>query len=145
MSDVTATAGLVAYLAADTVLQGLAPGGVWEDPAPQSQASVPPVVVTVDLQTGNDQPCGGGRGWTECWYAVKAVGVAAQIATVRQAASRIDALLENNPSLLVNGVSGWRVQKAQRQEPIEYPDPEPTTGLRFEHRGGIYRIDVEAV
>lgn len=140
MTDVTPTPEIIAYLAADPTLQGLAPGGVWEDPAPQD---MPTPFVVVDYQTSVEHICGGGNRVTECYYLAKAVGPAAQIAQVRLAGLRVDALLHYG-TLTVAGLAGYHVLLAQRTEAIEYPDPEPVTGIRWEHRGGQYRIDVEA-
>lgn len=140
MTDITITPELQSYLAADGVLASLAPGGVWEDPAPMNQSA--PVVVLL-YETAEDEVCGGGARVTKFYYAAKVVGTAAMIATIKQAALRLDALLHFGP-IAQEHLPGYNVLTATRTEPISYPDPEPSTGLRWEHRGGHYRIDVEA-
>jgi hypothetical protein len=140
VTDITITPELVDYLKADGVLALLAPGGVWEDPAPANQDAP---VVAVLYETAEDQTCGGGSRVTRFYYAAKVVGTASMIATVRQAALRLDALLHFGP-IAQEHLPGYNVLTAQRLEPISYPDPEPTTGVRYMHRGGHYQIDVEA-
>lgn len=141
MTDITITPELQGYLAADVTLAGLALGGVWEDPAPQDREQT---FVVIGYETAVDQVvCGGGDRITEFYYAVKAVGPASLIESVRLAALRVDALLHFGP-IVQAGLPGYSVKKSTRTEPISYPDPEPVTGIRWEHRGGHYRIDVEA-
>lgn len=141
MTDITITPELRDYLASDATLTTLAPGGVWEDPSPQGPSS--PIVV-IGYETAVTQHCGGGRAVTEFYYAVKVVGAASAIAAIRAAALRINALLDMGP-IVPHGLAGYSVLTSKCTEPISYPDPEPVTGIRFEHRGGHYRIDVEAV
>ena len=140
MTDITITPELRNYLAADPTLSTLAPGGVWEDPAPSNQSA--PVVVLL-YETAEDDTCGGGSRVTRFYYAAKVVGTAAMIATVRQAALRLDALLHFGP-IAQEHLPGYNVLTSKRLEPIAYPDPEPSTGVRYMHRGGHYQIDVEA-
>jgi hypothetical protein len=40
-------------------------------------------------------------------------------------------------------IDGWIVNGLWMEEVIEYPDPETETGIRWEHRGGQYRVRVE--
>jgi hypothetical protein len=140
MTDITITPELQEYLAADATLASLASGGVWEDPAPANQNA--PIVVLL-YETAEDETCGGGSRVTRFYYVVKVVGPAVMIETIRQAALRLDALLHFGP-IAQDHLPGYNVMAAKRNEPIAYPDPEPTTGVRYMHRGGRYQFDVEA-
>jgi hypothetical protein len=148
VDSLTPTGAVVAYLAADVMLAALATGGVWEEPAPQEATPVvvgqaPPVFVTVRLQADTMGRCGGGGRWHGALYAVQAVGVAERIEAVEAAAVRLDALLmrsRDEGRVLI----GWHVMGLGLEQPIEYPDVETETGLRWLHRGGLYRLLAEA-
>jgi hypothetical protein len=140
VTDVVPTPELVAYLQGDAALTSLVPGGVWEDPAPADRSSR---FCVLAFQTSSDQVCGGGSRVTEFYYLAKIVGEAEDIAGIRLAAMRLDALLHFGP-LIQEWLPGYNVLSAQRIEAVAYPDPEPSTGIRYMHRGGQYRFDLEA-
>ena len=104
-SDITA--GLQARLAGDATLAGLCPGGVFVWPAP---LGVTQPFITVEMSSARDEGCGGGPRLSEVIYEVAAVAPASQVATARQAAARIDALLDYQQGWTLTGyqVSGCR-------------------------------------
>jgi hypothetical protein len=133
--DVTPLPELGDYLRADVALMALATGSVWEDPSPDH---IDDLVVIVGLQSGLDETLCADDRVTEFFLAVKAVGPAATINSIRLAGKRIDDLMLNN--LPGNGLGAYHVLLVERSQPVAYNDPEPSTGIRYEHRGGIYRL-----
>jgi hypothetical protein len=144
----TPTAAIVAYLDADATLATSAPGGVWADPAPESAMTVSGnaaarVFVTVALLSGRPQPCGGGISHIDALYAIKAVGPADRLRDVEAAALRIYVLMTQS-ELAGRDIDGWHIAGLRLEAAIEYPDPEVATGIRWEHRGGQYRVLAES-
>jgi hypothetical protein len=135
---------LIAWLNDDTDLLAAAPGGVWEDPGPLDEDERP--FVTVRLLSGLPQHCGGGSRTLDCLYAVKAVGQADAIAAVRVAQARIEALIGASGRVLGrHDLAGFAVMGSWPESVIEFTDPEATTGVRYEHRGANYRMQLEAL
>lgn len=140
----TPTTALIDWLNLDAVLLGLATAGVWEDPGPADAEERP--FVTVRLLTAPMQHCGGGTRQVECLYAVQAVGKAQDIVAVRAARDRIEALIGAGARVLRRtDLVGFEVIGSWPEDAIEFPDPEPVTGIRFEHRGANYRLTVQPV
>jgi len=128
-------ASLQAVLAADATLLAAAPGGVWVDPAPDGVAQ--PFVV-LEQTFGADAGYGGGGRYSTVTYEVRVVAPASQVATVRTAAARIDALLHDaRPTL-----TGFRVLGCRRTAPVDVV-LEETTG-RWVQVGGEYTVMVES-
>lgn len=130
------TAGVVARLAGDATLISACPGGVWRYPAPQGLTQP---FVTVDFTLGRDEGCGGGPRMTEATYEIVAVAPAAQVATARTAAARIDALLDYQQGWTL---TGFLVSGCRRTAPIDQQDEEGTS--RWVLIGGEYTLMVEA-
>jgi hypothetical protein len=136
--DVTPLPELCTALAADAGLTALATGGIWEDPSPDHVSGL---VVIVGLQASHDETVCMTDRVTELFVIVKAVSVAADIDRIRLAARRLDDVMIDG--LPMTGLANYTVLLCERAEPVAYNDPEPSTGLRYEHRGGIYRVLVE--
>ena len=131
----TLTAGLVARLAGDATLTAACPGGVWRYPAPQG---ITQPFVTVEFSLGRDEGCGGGTSLTEATYEVVVVAPAAQVATARTAAARLQALLDYQQGW---SLPGYRVSGCRRTAPIDQQEEEGTS--RWVHIGGEYTLMVE--
>lgn len=143
-ASLTPTGAIVAYLDADATLQGLATGGVWTDPAPEAatpvtDATIAPVFVTVGLLSDRPQWCSGGLGYHDALYTVQAVGPSDRLRDIEAAALRIFTLLTRS---LSEGrvIAGWDIGGLRLEAAVEFPDPEVATGVRWEHRGGQYRV-----
>ncbi len=134
------TRELVTYLGSDASLAALAPRGVWQEPAPQDPVGQERVAVTVLYEAGTSEHTGGGSRTLECHYLVQATGPAALIDDILTAAKRIDKMLHFGIAVL----PGYVVMAAFLEDPIERTEAEPVTGIRWESRGGRYRLDVVA-
>lgn len=137
---------LIAWLNKDGDLLQSATRGVWKDPGPLDPREVRDdrPYVTVSLVSGLITQCGGGSEQMDALYAVKAVGTSDDIAAVRAARDRIDVLMGAPPRLLGRyDLDGFEVLGAWSEEAIELVDPEDATGVRFEHLGANYRLQVQ--
>jgi hypothetical protein len=140
----TPTGAIVAYLDADSTLTTYAPGGVWTDPAPEAatpitEGSVAPVFVTVGLLSDRPQWCSGGLGYHDALYTVQAVGPSDRLRDIEAASLRIYELLTRSESE-GRDIDGWDIGGLRLEAVVEFPDPEVATGIRWEHRGGQYRV-----
>jgi hypothetical protein len=143
-SSLTPTGAIVAYLDADATLAALATGGVWTDPAPEAatpitSGAVAPVFVTVGLLSDRPQWCSGGLGFHDALYTVQAVGPSDRLRDIEAAALRIFELL-TRPDSEGRDIDGWDIGGLRLEAVVEFPDPEVATGIRWEHRGGQYRV-----
>ena len=145
MADSGATdAALVAALAADQTLAGLMPDGVWLDEAPPGLSRY----VLVSLVESADVPQFRGRAFESALYLVKAVERSTSGGGARAAAARIDAVLEGG-TLQLDGspASGYALVELAREGRIpalvEVDEADP--GIRWQHRGGLYRVVVTAI
>ncbi len=142
--SLTPTGAIVAYLDADTTLAALAPGGVWTDPAPEAatpitSGAVAPVFVTVGLLSDRPQWCSGGLGFHDALYTVQAVGPSDRLRDIEAASLRIFELLTRSEGE-GRDIDGWEIGGLRLEAVVEFPDPEVATGIRWEHRGGQYRV-----
>lgn len=129
-------AALIAKLANDATLTGLAPGGIYRDTAPQN-ARTPFVIVT---QMAHEDDYGlGAQLFEQVRYLVKAVDFATSSTGAQAAADRIQALLQ----VASMTVTGYRSLLIQREERIAYVEVDETPDRRYQHRGGIYLVVVE--
>src|SRR4051812_19382441 len=87
---------LIAKLGADSALLALMPNGVYYDEAPQGSTRF----VIVSLVIEQDEAMFGGRAFEDALYLVKAVSLSTAGGNVKDAAARIDALLENGTLLV---------------------------------------------
>lgn len=141
---------LIAKLGADAALIGVMSNGVYWQIAPPSTATKPMTkFVIVSLTSSRDGRHFGRRSFEEIIYLVKAVTVstvADAAALGRQAAARIDTLLDPQPPdppamLTVPGYTPmaiFRDPDTERVNVTEVDDVDPT--IRWYHRGGHYRV-----
>ena len=133
---------LVQRLQNDAALMGLLPDGVHFDEAPQDSerfALVSLVDATLGAQFGDVH---GRRAAERCEYIVKAVMLNGSSANARQAAARIDTLLEDMP-LTITGFACLEVYRLRRIRDTEVDSVDAS--IRWQHRGGYYRITAAQV
>jgi len=130
-------AAIVARLQGDAALKVLLPDGVWFDVAEQSKRNY----VLLNLVIAFDRPVFGApaarRGFEELLYMIKAVTFGSSGSTAKQAALRIDQLLEDAP-LVVANYAAVTIARVERFRDTE-DDPNDAT-IRWQHRGGRYRV-----
>lgn len=124
---------LVAKLAADATLLGYMPNGVYVDEAPQGMTRF----VIVSLVEERDVQQFGGRDHEDALYLVEARALSTAGATIKQAAARIDALLDNG-TLTITGYQLMLLQRESRIRHTEVDDVDPS--IRWYRRGGHYRL-----
>jgi len=136
MSDSSAIdAALTAKLLGDPTLMAITTDGVWFDEA----AARATKFVIISLVDEHDEPMFGGRAFEDALYLVKAVALASSGADVKAAAARIDALLDGG-TLTVTGYSLMTLRREARIRLTEVDDVD--TSIRWQHRGGHYRLQV---
>jgi hypothetical protein len=124
---------LIAKLGADSALLALMPNGVYYDEAPQGSTRF----VIVSLVIEQDEAMFGGRAFEDALYLVKAVSLSTAGGNVKDAAARIDALLENGTLL----VPGYKLMTIYREQRIRFTEPDDVDqSIRWQHRGGRYRV-----
>ena len=126
-------AALVAKLGADAALLALMPNGVYMDVAQPRMTRF----VIVSVLDALDELAFGQRSHEEKLYLVKAVGLSTTNPNMRDAAARIDAVLEGG-TLTVAGYSLMAIRRERAWRQTEVDDVDPT--VRWYHRGGHYRV-----
>ena len=127
---------LITKLSSDATLAALASNGVYFDEAPPGSKSF----VIVSLMENADTQHFGERSFEDALYLVKAVvltTVANANTVIRDAASRIDALLEQT-TLNATGYTPMVCYREARIRITEVDEVDPV--IRWYHRGGHYRI-----
>jgi hypothetical protein len=133
------------HLASDATLMAFVPDGIWFDEGPANGKRF--VILSV-FDTIDDRRFEG-RSHETVIYMIKAVILTTTpnaTATARQAAARIDALLDPQPpdppaTIVAPGYSimaSYREPAIPRVRHTEVDDVDPT--IRFLHRGGHYRV-----
>jgi hypothetical protein len=131
-------AALVGKLLGDSTLIGLMPDGVFIDEAnPGAQR-----FVIVSVVEAVDVAVFGGRAIEDALYLVKAVALSTSGGNVKAAAARIDVLLEDQP-LVVAGYTWMTLHRESRIRSTEVDDLDRS--IRWQHRGGRYRLQVAPV
>jgi hypothetical protein len=129
---------LIAKLAGDATLSVLMTNGVHIDVAPKGSTKF----VIVSLTTSTDEPAlGSARAYEDALYLVKAVAFSTSPASVKAAAARIDALLEQQP-LTVTGFDHMVTRRVERVRYTEVDDVD--ADARWQHSGGRYQVMVSA-
>lgn len=124
---------LVAKLGADSTLLALMPNGVYWDEAPQGSTRF----VIVSLVDERDEAMFGARAFEDALYLVEARVLSTSGGNVKDAAARIDALLEN----ATLAVAGYKVMVIQREERIRLTEVDDVDeSIRWQRRGGRYRV-----
>lgn len=130
---------LMARLQGDAQLMALVPDGVHFDEATQGKKAFA-LISLVEARTPAQMAAAGDRRAVEdCEYIVKAVLLNGSNATARQAAARIDALLEDQPqALVITGFTCLAIARVRRIRDTEVDSVDAT--IRWQHRGGYYRV-----
>ena len=129
---------LIARLTGDATLQAFIPDGVYLDEAPPGSTRF----AIVSLVEGIDEATFGARAIEHALYLVKAVVQAAAGGVAQQAAARIDQLLEDQP-LTVPGYAWMTVHRVERLQTTEVDEVD--TLIRWQHRGGRYRVEMSVI
>jgi len=139
VSESAVDQAVIAALRADSVLMAAAPGGVFRDVAPAG-VSEPYGIVT--LQSAADAyGIAGCAALERAVYLVKWVQEANASAGVQAAADRAHVVLQGATLT----ASDRRVLNVQRVERIAYVETVDESERRFQHRGGLYEVESEAV
>ena len=138
MASSAIDAALISRLSSDATLQGLAPGGVWRDIAPQG-VQEPFIVVTQTSHEDAYQTIGA-TAYERVLYLVKAVQAAASGAGAQAAADRVHTLLQNHTLT----ITGYICLSCKRDERIAYVEVDEESDQRFQHRGGYYEVMAQA-
>ncbi len=126
-------AAVLAVLTGDATLAGLMPDGVYMDVAPKGRTRF--VIVSVVIH--EDEYRFEGRAYERCLYLVKAVDQSTSGTTIKQAAARIDALLQDMP-LTITGYTHMLTRREERIRATEVDETNPD--LHWQHRGGRYAV-----
>jgi hypothetical protein len=126
---------LIAKLGADATLLALMPNGVYLDEAPQGSTRF----VIVSLIDEHDAAMFEARAFEDALYLVKAVALSTAGGNVKDAAARIDVLLENGTL----AIAGYKLMTMSRESRIRSTEVDEVDGsIRWQHRGGRYRVQV---
>jgi hypothetical protein len=130
---------IVALLQADPALAALMPDGVYMDMAPPGLQRF----VLVSLVIAEDVSVFSERAIEDCHYSVQAVIMTASGSSdIKEAAARIDALLEDMPIV----AAGYEWMVTHREERIRYSEIDDIDStIRWHHRGGRYRVQMARV
>lgn len=131
-------AALVAKLGADATLLAICTNGVYIDEAPPGATKF----VIVSLVDEVDEATFGGRAYEDALYLVKAVTLSTSKANIKDAAARIDALLEDG-TLSVSGYTHMVMHREERIRITEVDDIDAS--IRWYHRGGRYRVQMAVI
>lgn len=129
-------AALTAKLLGDATLMALAPDGVYVDEAKPGATRF----LIVSLADEHDEPMFGGRAVEDGLYLVKYVERSTSSMNAKTAAARIDTLL-NYGTLTVSGYGVMTMRRESRLTPQVEVDGVDAS-IRWQHRGGHYRIQV---
>jgi hypothetical protein len=135
---------LMEKLRSDPQLKALCPDGVWWDSGDEKSkrfvvcSLVDHSDVAVFAEEGKS-----GRAWEDNLFLVKAVMLNSAGGSVRAAAARIDALL-NDQTLEVGEGLGFMAMFRERRIRITETDSE-NSAVRWLHRGGHYRVQVSLI
>lgn len=129
---------LIVKLANDATLQGLAPGGVFREVAPQG-AEEPYVIVQL-MDHRDEYQLARAEAYETFSYMIKAVQQSASGTAAQAAADRVHALLQNGTLSPTNYV----LLLMQRESRIAYVEIDEERDRRYQHRGGLYDVMVQA-
>jgi Protein of unknown function (DUF3168) len=128
---------LVAVLSADAALMALVPDGVFFDEAPQGMQAFALVSLIEGLSRAQMGAATERRAAEDAEYIVKAVLLSGSSADAREAAARIDDLLEDQ-TIPIDGFTCLSIVRTGRIRDTEVDSVDAT--IRWQHRGGHYRI-----
>ena len=126
-------------LRTDPQLKAILPDGVWWDSGDEKSKRF----VVCSLVDHVDIPVFGGRAQEDYLFLVKAVMLNSAGGSVKAAAARIDALLNDQP-LDIGGGFNFMAMFRERRIRITESDSE-NSAIRWLHRGGHYRVQVSTI
>ena len=118
----------------DPPLHSMMPDGVFYEEANPGATRF--VIVSLDAEF--DEASFGKRTVEEAVYLIKAVALSTSGGDVRSAAARIDALMEDSKRITASGFTIVAVNRVERVRTTEVD--EMNADLRWQHRGGRYRV-----
>lgn len=127
---------MIAKLANDATLSGLAPGGIYRDTAPQGVST--PYVIVSQVSHEDDYSIGS-QAFESIRYLVKAVDMNTSGTAAQAVADRVQTLLQT----VTLTITGYRSVWVQREERVVYVEVDDASDRRYQHRGGIYLAMVE--
>lgn len=130
---------LIAYLASDATLLALVPNGIFWDEAPPNSTRF----VIVSLVVAFDEPKFGGRAYEDIVYQVEARMLSSAGGNIKDAAARIDELLEDQEFGIGSpaGVNGYAFMTCHRIERVRFTEVDvEDRSKRWLRRGGRYRV-----
>jgi hypothetical protein len=130
---------LMEKLRTDSQLKSMCPDGVWWDTGDEKSKRF----IVCSMVDHSDVAVFGGRAWEDNLFLVKAVMLNSAGGSVKAAAARIDALL-NDQALDVGGGFGFMAMFRERRIRITEKDSE-NSAVRWLHRGGHYRVQVSLI
>jgi len=128
---------LVELLSDDAQLMALVPDGVFFDEAPQGMQAFALVSLIDGLSRSQMGAATERRAAEDVEYIVKAVMLSGSSANAREAAARIDDLLEDQ-TMPIDGFTCLAIVRTGRIRDTEVDSVDAT--IRWQHRGGHYRI-----
>lgn len=133
-------AWVLATLRGDSTFTAAAPGGVYLSIAPQTVASTPYGLVTVQAAT-DELGAGANRLWADVLLQVVAIGPNDDLADLVSAADAIDAAL----NLQTGTAQGGTVHECVREQSIVLSEIVPGDGTStiWTRVGGLYRLLVQ--
>lgn len=135
-STAAVDAAVIAKLANDATLSGLAPGGIYRDTAPQGVST--PYVIVSQVSHEDDYSIGS-QAFESIRYLVKAVDMNTSGTAAQAVADRVQTLLQT----VTLTITGYRSVWVQREERVVYVEVDDASDRRYQHRGGIYLVMVE--
>lgn len=134
---------LVTRLEGDATLAALCPGGIYLDTAPQD-VTEPFGIVTLTSHEDEYQISGSDaeQAYESALYLIKFVKEGTSAADAQACASRAHTLLQRKHTLLA--ITGYTCLEIAREERVAYVEVVEQSDRRFQHRGGYYRVIVEA-
>lgn len=133
-------AAVIGTLQADATLAGLAKGGVFPNVAPEGAAEKG-VYVIVQLQAHEDvdEQQTADAAYEEPRYLAKAVGRGTDSTAVAAAYARIHTLLQG----AALAITGYRCIDTRREGRVAFAEQDGA--FYWQHMGGIYRVQAEAL
>lgn len=133
---VAAEEWLYATLLGDTVLTGIATGGIFQDYAPDG--TLPPWVIFALQSPGNDSlTLNAVRVMTNPLYQIVVVGPVSMAAAVANAASELDTLMKRTSGAVVGGY----IADCHRESPLT--KSETINTVKWKSTGGLFRLAIE--
>ena len=127
---------IVAVLGSDLQLLALMPDGVYIDHAPPGAQRF----VILSIVQATDEPVFGGRAFEDILYMIEPRALSTTGGNVKDAAARIQALLEDVPLTVAGFV--WMTTHRDGRQPERVEQDEVDPAIRWLRRGAYYRVQM---